>query len=379
MHMTVENELFRETVSRFVQQEIVPNVDEWEQLEQIPRELFRRMGELGLLGIEYPVKYGGAGAGFWMTVVLAEELARCRSGGTAFSIIVHTDMSSPWIASVGTEEQKTKYLPGITSGQTVCALAITEPGVGSDMSSISTRAVLDGEDWVINGSKTYITNGVYGDLYFVAARTRETGRKHQQLSLFLVEGGTPGLSVSKKLSKTGMWASDTAELVFDGVRVSGTNILGQEGEGFYQLVAGLQRERLLSAVLCISAADQTLTDTVEFLSQRQTFGQSLSTFQALRHRIADLLTEVESARQLTYHAVRKFVAGEDCATEVSMAKLFASEMANKVSYECVQMHGGLGYMRELPVERFARDYRLWTIAAGSSEMMREIIAKSSIS
>ena len=378
MHMTVENEIFRETVSRFVQQEITPNVDDWEQREQIPRELFRRMGTLGLLGIEYPVKYGGAEAGFWMTVVLAEELARCRSGGTAFSIIVHTDMSSPWITSVGTEEQKAKYLPGIISGQTVCALAITEPGVGSDMSSINTRAVRDGEDWVINGSKTYITNGVYGDLYFVAARTRETGRKHQQLSLFLVEDGSPGLSVSKKLSKTGMWASDTAELVFDEVRVSGTNLLGQEGEGFYHLVAGLQRERLLSAVLCISAADQTLTDTVEFLGQRQAFGESLSKFQALRHRIADLLTEVEAARQLTYHAVRKFVAGQDCTTEVSMAKLFASEMANRVSYEAVQMHGGLGYMRELPVERFARDYRLWTIAAGSSEMMREIIAKSAI-
>ena len=376
--MTVENEIFRETVSRFVQQEITPNVDDWEQREQIPRELFRRMGTLGLLGIEYPVKYGGAEAGFWMTVVLAEELARCRSGGTAFSIIVHTDMSSPWITSVGTEEQKAKYLPGIISGQTVCALAITEPGVGSDMSSINTRAVRDGEDWVINGSKTYITNGVYGDLYFVAARTRETGRKHQQLSLFLVEDGSPGLSVSKKLSKTGMWASDTAELVFDEVRVSGTNLLGQEGEGFYHLVAGLQRERLLSAVLCISAADQTLTDTVEFLGQRQAFGKSLSKLQALRHRIADLLTEVEAARQLTYHAVRKFVAGQDCTTEVSMAKLFASEMANRVSYEAVQMHGGLGYMRELPVERFARDYRLWTIAAGSSEMMREIIAKSAI-
>ena len=177
---------------------------------------------------------------------------------------------------MGTEEQRAKYLPGITSGKTVCALAITEPGVGSDMSSINTRAVRDGEDWVINGSKTYITNGVYGDLYFVAARTRETGRKHQQLSLFLVEDGSPGLSVSKKLSKTGMWASDTAELVFDGVRVSGTNLLGQEGEGFYHLVAGLQRERLLSAVLCISAADQTLTDTVEFLGQRQAFGKSLS-------------------------------------------------------------------------------------------------------
>ena len=378
MHTTVENEIFRETVSRFVQQEITPNVNDWEQQEQIPRELFRRMGELGLLGIEYPVKYGGAEAEFWMTVVLAEELARCRSGGTAFSIIVHTDMSSPWIASLGTEEQKAKYLPGITSGQTVCALAITEPDVGSDMSSISTRAVRDGDDWIIDGSKTYITNGVYGDLYFVAARTRETGRKHQQISLFLVERGSPGLSVSKKLSKTGMWASDTAELVFEGVRVPGTNLLGQEGKGFYQLAAGLQRERLLSAVLCISAAGQTLTDTVEFLSQRQAFGKSLSNFQVLRHRIADLLTEVEAARQLTYHAVRKFAAGEDCTTEVSMAKLFASETVNRVSYQCVQMHGGLGYMRELPVERFARDYRLWTIAAGTSEMMREIIARAAI-
>ena len=333
------------------------------------------MGELGLLGIEYPTQYGGADADFWMTVVLTEELARCRSGGVAFSVIVHTDMSSPWLGRVGSDDQKQRYLPDITSGRKVCALAITEPGAGSDMVSLETRAERDGDDWVLNGAKTYITNGVYGDLYFVAAKTRDSGRKHQRLSQFLVEAGTPGLKVSRKLSKTGMWASDTAELVFEDVRVPNENLLGEEGRGFYQLASGLQRERLLSAVLSVSAAGQALDDTLDFLKSREAFDKPLAEFQALRHRIADMATQLEAARQLTYAAVEAFASGEDCVTEVSMAKLFSTEMANRVGYEAVQMHGGLGYMRELPVERFARDYRLWTIAAGSSEMMREIIAK----
>jgi acyl-CoA dehydrogenase len=333
------------------------------------------MGELGLLGIEYPSQYGGTEADFWMTVVLAEELARCRSGGTAFSIIVHTDMSSPWLARVGTDDQKAKYLPSIISGEKVCALAITESGAGSDMVSIATTAKRDGGEWVITGSKTFITNGVYGDLYFVAARTRDSGRKHQQLSQFLVERDTLGLTVTNKLSKTGMWASDTAELVFESVRVPVENLIGEEGRGFYQLAAGLQRERLLSAVLCVSAAQQALEDTLDFLKKREAFGKTLAEFQALRHRIADMATQVEAARRLTYFATEKFANGEDCVAEVSMAKLFSTEMANRIAYEAVQMHGGLGYMRELPIERFARDYRLWTIAAGSSEMMREIISK----
>ena len=375
MSFTPEHEMFRDLVRRFVQDEITPHVDEWEERGKIPRDLFRRMGELGLLGIEYPTQYGGAGADVWMTVVLTEELARCRSGGVAFSVIVHTDMSSPWLGRDGSDDQKQRYLPDITSGRKVCALAITEPGAGSDMVSLETRAERDGDDWVLNGAKTYITNGVYGDLYFVAAKSRDSGRKHQRLSQFLVEAGTPGLKVSRKLSKTGMWASDTAELVFEDVRVPNANLLGEEGKGFYQLASGLQRERLLSAVLSVSAASQAVDDTLEFLKSREAFDKPLAEFQALRHRIADIATQLEAARQLTYAAVEAFASGDDCVTEVSMAKLFSTEMANRVGYEAVQMHGGLGYMRELPVERFARDYRLWTIAAGSSEMMREIIAK----
>ncbi|MBM3933111.1 MAG: acyl-CoA dehydrogenase [SAR202 cluster bacterium] len=379
MYFTDEHELFRKTVRRFVQEELTPNVARWEEDGLVPRQVFRRMGEMGFLGVEYPVEYGGSEADFWITVVLAEELARCGAGGVAFSIVVHTDMSSPWLARVGTPEQKARFLPAITSGEKVCALAITEPGAGSDMASLATTARRDGDHWVINGSKTFITNGVYGDLYFVAARSRDTGRKHQQLSQIIVERGASGLTVSKKLDKTGMRSSDTAELHFDNVRVPAANLLGEEGRGFYQLAAGLQRERLLSAVLSISAARKAVEDTVAYLKQRQAFGQPLAEFQALRHRMADAATLVEASRQVTYSAAAKYAAGHECSMEVSMAKLFSTEAANRVAYETVQMHGGMGYMRETPIERFARDYRLWTIAAGSSEMMREIIAKKMFS
>ena len=375
MNFTHEHEMFRSLVRRFVEEEIEPHVNDWEDMESIPRSLFERMGELGLLGIEYPKRYGGADADVWMTIVLAEELARCRSGGVAFGIIVHTDMSSPWLARLGSDDQKRKYLPSITSGRKICALAITEPGTGSDMASIETRADRRGADWVINGAKTFITNGVSGDLYFVAARTQDATPKHRGLSQFLVDRSAPGLTVSRKLRKTGMWASETAELVFEDVRVPSENLIGEEGRGFYQLAEGLQRERLLSAVLSVSAARQALDDTVEYLQGRHAFGRPLSEFQALRHRIADMAARVEAARRLTYSAAEAFAQGEDCVAPVSMAKLFSTETANRVAYEAVQMHGGMGYMRELPIERFARDYRLWTIAAGSSEIMREIIAK----
>ena len=374
-HFGEEHRLFRAAVRRFVEEEIVPHVDEWEERERIPRELFRRLGELGFLGVEYPEEYGGGGADFWMTVALAEELARCRSGGVAFSVIVHTDMSSPWLADLGTDEQKARYLPGIVSGETVCALAITEPGAGSDMAGIETRAAEDGDGWLLTGSKTFTTNGVYGDLYFVSALTGEAGPRHRRISQFLVERGTPGLSVAKKLRKTGMLSSDTAELVFERVRVPGANLLGRLGRGFHQLAAGLQRERLLAAVLSVSAAAQALDDTRAYLRGREAFGRPLAEMQALRHRFADLATRLEAARRLTYHAASRFAAGEDARTEVSMAKLYATEAANRVAYEAVQLHGGYGYVRETPVERFARDYRLWAIAAGSSEIMREIISK----
>ncbi len=370
-----EHELFRESLRRFVREEIVPNVEEWEKQGRTPRSLFQKMGQLGFLGAEFPPEYGGAGADFWMSVVLAEELALCRSGGVAFSIIVHTDMSSPWLVRFGTAEQKARYLPSIIAGDTICALAITEPDAGSDMAAISTRARKEGAEWVLTGAKTFITNGVYGDLYFVAARTRDEGHRRERLSQFLVERDTPGFTVAKKLEKTGMWASDTAELVFDQVRVPEANLLGQEGKGFEQLVAGLQQERLTASILCVSAAQQALGDCQEYLRQRQAFGRPLAEFQALRHRVADMATEIEAARQLTYHAARLFSSGKDCLKEVSMAKLYASETANRVAYDAVQLHGGYGYMREYSVERFARDYRLWPIASGSSEIMREIISK----
>lgn len=375
IHFGEKHRMFRATVRQFVEEDITPYVDEWEELQQIPRELFLKLGDLGFLGIEYPVEYGGGDGDLWMTIVFAEELARCRAGGVAFSIIVHTDMSSPWLLRLGTERQIKRYLPDIVRGKKICALAITEPAAGSDMAGITTKAVRDGNDWVLNGSKTFTTNGYYGDLYFVSARTSSEGPRHRQLSQFLVERDSDGVSVTKKLDKTGMLSSDTAEVVFDDVRLGEDNLLGQQDRGFHQLASGLQRERLLAAVLSVSASDHALEDTKEYLSNRTAFNRKLMDMQVLRHRFADLKTKVEAARQLTYHAASKLASLEEAEAEVSMAKLFATEVANSVAYECVQFHGGYGYIRETTVERFSRDYRLWTIAAGSSEIMREIISK----
>jgi acyl-CoA dehydrogenase len=374
---TDEHELLRKTIRAFVEKEVAPQVGAWEDAGQIPRAFWRRLGELGLLGLEFPTEYGGAGSDVLSSVVLGEEMARCRSGGVAFSVLVHTDMSSPWLTRYGTEAQKRKYLPGIIRGETVCALGITEPGTGSDMAAVSTRAVRTGGRYLLTGSKTFITNGVYGDLYFVAARTGDgsAARRHDGISMFLVERGFAGFYIGRKLDKMGMRASDTAELTFQECAVPAENLLGVEGRGFQQLAAGLQRERLMAAVLALSGAAQALEDTVAYLQARHAFGGPLADKQALRHRVADMATEIEAARQLVYHAATLYGAGEECVAPVSMAKLFSTEVANRVAYQAVQMHGGYGYMREFPVERFFRDVRLWTIASGTSEMMREIIAK----
>ncbi len=374
---TDEHEMLRRTVRAFVEKEVAPQVDAWEEAGRIPREFWRRLGELRLLGLEFPVEYGGGGGDFLSSVVLGEEMARCRSGGVAFSVLVHTDMSSPWLTRYGTPAQKGAYLPAIVRGETVCALGITEPGTGSDMAGIATRAVRDGDRYLLTGSKIFITNGVYGDLYFVAARTGPgtADRRHAGISMFLVEGGTPGFTVSRRLDKMGMRASDTAELSFQECPVPCSNLLGEEGRGFQQLAAGLQRERIMAAVLALSGAAQALEDTTAYLRERQAFGGPLGDKQVLRHRVADMATEIEAARHLVYHAAALYTAERECVTEVSMAKLFATEVANRVAYQAVQLHGGYGYMREFAVERFFRDVRLWTIASGTSEIMREIIAK----
>src|SRR6266850_3170297 len=290
--------MLRKSVRAFVEKEVAPRVDEWEEAGRIPQAFWRRLGELGFLGLEFPVEYGGAGGDFLSSVVLGEEMARCRSGGVAFSVLVHTDMSSPWLVRYGSEAQKRKYLPRVLSGETVCALAITEPGAGSDMAALATRAERHGDHYVLTGRKIFITNGVYGDLYFVAARTGQStpGRRHDGLSMFLVERGLRGFDVSRTLDKMGMRASDTAELAFDGCAVPAENLLGVEGRGFQQLAAGLQRERIMAAVLALSGATQALEDTRAYLRERHAFGEPLSRKQALRHRIADMATEIEAAR-----------------------------------------------------------------------------------
>ena len=372
-----EHEQLRKAVRAFVEKEVTPCVAAWETAGRIPRTFWRRLGELGFLGLDFPVAYGGSGGDFLSSVVLGEEMTRCRSGGVAFSVLVHTDMSSPWLVRYGTEAQKRQYLPRVLSGETVCALAITEPGAGSDMAALATRAERRGDHYVLTGRKIFITNGVHGDLYFVAARTgpATAERRHDGLSMFLVERGLPGFEVSRTLDKMGMRASDTAELAFDGYAVPAESLLGVEGRGFQQLAAGLQRERTMAAVLALSGAAQALEDTIAYLRERQAFGEPLAARQVLRHRVAELATDLEAARQLVYHAARLHAAGEECVREVSMAKLLATEVANRVAYHAVQLHGGYGYMREFPVEGFFRDVRLWTIASGTSEIMREIIAK----
>ncbi len=369
--------MFRSAVRAFVDNEIAPHVQEWEAAGRIPRALWPRMGALGFLGVEYDEKYGGAGADFLTSCVLHEEMARSRSGSIAMAVGVHTDMASPHLYWTGSETLKEKYLPAICRGEKLTAVAVTEAGGGSDVAAIRTRAVRDGDHYVINGSKMFITNGALADLYFVAARveSENADKRHRGISMFLVERDTPGFAVSRTLQKTGMLASDTAELSFSDVRVPVENLLGREGVGFYEVMRVFQRERLVAGLHAVAMAERALEDTMAYLRERQAFGTPLAEKQVLRHRCADMATAIEAGRWLTYAACLQYQAGEDAVREISMVKLYTAEMVNRVAYDCVQLHGGYGYMREYPIERFARDARLLTIGGGTSEIMREIIAK----
>ena len=374
---TESHAMFRSAVRAFVEREVMPHVEEWEAAGRIPKTIFQRMGELGFLGVEYDEKYGGGGADVLTTVVLHEECARSRSGSFAMAVGVHCDMASPHLYWTGSEALKEAYLPAICRGEKVTAIAVTEPGGGSDVAALRTRAVRDGDQYVINGAKMFITNGAMADVYFVAARvdTGDTSKRHRGISMFLVERDTPGFTVSRTLDKMGMRASDTAELSFQDVRVPAEHLLGREGVGFYEVMRVFQRERLVAGLHAVSMCDRALDDTMAYLRERQAFGGPLAGKQAIRHRIADLATSIEAARALTYAVAERYAAGEEILREMSMVKLFTAEMAQKVAYECVQLHGGYGYMREYPIERFARDVRLLTIGGGTSEIMREIIAK----
>jgi acyl-CoA dehydrogenase len=372
------HEMFRATVRAFVEREVAPHVEAWEAAGRIPKSIWPRMGELGLLGVEYDEKYGGAGADMLTTMVLHEECARSRSGSFAMAVGVHTDMASPHLYWTGSEALKEKYLPAICRGESLTAIAVTEPGGGSDVAAMRTRAVRDGAHYVLSGSKMFITNGALADVYFVAARigSGDAGKRHKGISMFLVERDAPGFTVSRTLDKMGMRASDTAELSFQGVRVPAENLLGREGVGFYEVMRVFQRERLVAGLHAVAMAGRALDDTIAYVRERQAFGGPLADKQVVRHKLADLATTIEAARALTYSAWLRYQAGEDAVREISMVKLFTAEMVQKVAYDCVQLHGGYGYMREYAVERFARDARLLTIGGGTSEIMREIIAKA---
>ena len=313
--------------------------------------------------------------------MLHEECARSRSGSFAMAVGVHTDMASPHLYWTGSEALKEKYLPAICRGDTLTAIAVTEPGGGSDVAAIRTRATRDGDHYVLNGAKMFITNGALADLYFVAARVTAGAaeQRHRGISMFVVERESPGFTVSRTLDKMGMRASDTAELAFQDVRVSAENLLGREGVGFYEVMRVFQRERLVAGLHGVAMAQRALDDTITYVRERQAFGAPLSDKQAVRHKLADMATSIEAGRWLTYAACLKYQAGEDAVREISMVKLFTAEMVNRVAYDCVQLHGGYGYMREYPVERFARDARLMTIGGGTSEIMRDIIAKHLVS
>lgn len=367
--------MLREQIRRFVEAEIVPHGDAWEEAGKVPREVFAKMGELGFLGMRYPEKYGGADLDTMASVVLAEELGRCTFGGFSADLLVHTDMASPHLANVGTPEQMARWMPGITSGKSVCAVAVTEPGAGSDVAGMRTRAVRDGNGWVINGTKMFITNGVYGDLFFVAAKTNTEAKGSRGVTIFAVEKGTAGFSVGKKLNKTGWLCSDTAELVFDNVRVTGDHILGEVDKGFYAIMKNFQNERTVLGAMAMGEAQKAIELTLDYVKDRPAFGGVLWDKQVIRHRLAERAAQVEAGRQLVYSAAWKDAQGMDCVKEVSMVKAYCGDLVNKVMYDCVQFHGGMGYMRETPVERMSRDARIQAIGGGATEVMLEEIAK----
>ncbi len=371
---TDEHKAIRKTLREFVEKELAPYAEEWEQKEEFPSDVFRRMGELGFLGLHYPEEYGGEGGDYLCGVILAEEMQRCNNGGVALAIGVQTDMVAPLLFKVGNEEQKQTYLKAALKGEKIGALGISEPDAGSDVASIRTSAEKDGDHFIINGTKTFITNGERCD--FVCLVTRLKGTKGTEgVTLFIVDRDSPGFSVSRKLDKVGMRSSDTAELIFEDCRVPAKNMLGEEGKGFYHIMWELQLERLFGAVSTLEGARLCMEDTLKYVKQREQFGRPIGKFQAIRHRLADMATELEASRQLSYFTADLINKGEYPVKEISMAKLYASQVACRVIDECLQFYGGYGYMMEYPVQRHWRDSRVARIGAGTDEVMREIISR----
>lgn len=370
---TPEHELFRETVRKFVEKELSPHAEEWEAAGEFPNSVFQRMGELGFLGLRYPEKYGGQNCDFLFSIVLAEELGRCGMGSIGTAVAVQSEMATPPIFKFGTEEQKMKYLLPANKGLKIACLGITEPNAGSDVAAIQTTAKREGDHWVIKGRKIFITNGVRADFITLLARTNPQ-KGYKGFSLFLVDKGTPGFFVTRKLDKLGLRSSDTAELLFEDCRVPEESLLGEEGKGFYHIMWELQGERIMAAANALARAQMALELAIKYAQERVQFGKPIAHFQVTRHRLADMATEIEAARHLTYYCAWLFQKGEYPVKEISMAKLFAAQVSGRVADAALQIHGGYGYMMEYPIQRYWRDIRLSRIGGGTDEIMKEIIA-----
>ena len=378
LYFSEEQHMLREQIRRFVEQEVVPHAEAWETQGFVPREVLRKMGELGFLGIRYPEEYGGSNMNTLGSVILAEELGRSTFGGFAVTVTVHTDMASPHLANFGNKAQKDRYFADLIAGRKICAVGVTEPDAGSDVAGIRTTAVADGDHYVLNGTKMFITNGVKGDVYFVAAKTDTSVKGSRGITMFIVEQGTPGFSVGRALDKQGWRCSDTAELVFENCRVPRDNILGELNKGFYSIMRNFQNERTVLAAQSMGEAARALELTLQYVQERKAFGGTLWDKQAIRQRLAMLQAKVEAGRQLTYHAAWLDAQGVDAVKEVSMAKAYCCELVNQVMYTCLQFHGGFGYIRESAIERMSRDARVQSIGGGATEVMLEEIAKRSV-
>ena len=370
-----DHRMIRAQVRRFVDERIVPFGDAWEAAGEIPRELFRDFGALGFLGMRHPVEYGGGGLGPLASVVLGEELSRSSYGGVASALTVHSDMSIGHIAHRGTHAQKQRYLPPACRGEKVGAICVTEPHAGSDVAGIKTRAVRALDGWVINGSKVFITNGVLGDIYIVAARTDPEAKGSRGISLFIVDKGTPGLNVARKFDKHGWRSSDTAELFFDDLKVGPDALLGEEGKGFYYIMSTFQNERLVAGALCVGQMLKAIEYTTDYVRQRQAFGKALWDQQVVRNKLSWLASKTAAVRALVYQCAQMMEEGQDVVREVSMLKAYGCETLQEVVHGCLQLNGGSGYIIGNPVERMARDARILTIGGGATEVMLEEVAK----
>ncbi|MBI2875251.1 MAG: acyl-CoA dehydrogenase family protein [Candidatus Tectomicrobia bacterium] len=373
IYLGEQHKLLRDSVRKFVEAEIVPHLEEWEEQKELPRWLFQRMGELGYFGIRYPAKYGGSEADFFSSVVFSEELGRSQSLGVANSLTVHSEMAAQFIHAWGTEAQKEAYLKPAIAGEKILALGISEPNAGSDVSSIETVATREGDQYVIRGSKMFITNGSFADTLILAARTGK-GDRHKNLSVFLFDTATPGFSASP-LKKIGHHMSGTSALYLEDCRIPADRLLGEAGQGFYAIMNTFQAERLVVSAYNIGAAQKVFEDSLQYAQDRVAFGQPIGKFQTVAHRLAEMAIELEASRQLLYHATWLYQQGKDFRKEVAMIKVHAARMCHWLADQGVQIHGGYGYMAEYPVSRAYLDTRLGSIGGGTSEIQKEILAK----